>query len=64
MEEKESEYEKEIKEQLTFVDWLKNHGIYDPMERAVTMQKMFTVWKLAKMEDVLVRPSIDELVDS
>ena len=46
MEERESEYEKLIKEQLTFVDWLKQHGIYDPMESSVTMQKMFTVWKL------------------
>ena len=33
-----------IKEQLDFVEWLKTQGMYDPMESADIMEKMFRVF--------------------
>lgn len=33
-----------IREQLDFVEWLKNQGMYSPVESAATMQKMFRVF--------------------
>ncbi len=35
----------EIKQQLNFVEWLKDQGIYNPMESAHTMRRMFNVYK-------------------
>lgn len=36
-----------VDKQLEFVDWLKERGLYNPMENAVTMQKMHEVWEAA-----------------
>lgn len=33
-----------IKKQQQFVDWLKNKGLYNPMETGQIMQKMQDVW--------------------
>ena len=36
-----------IQTQLQFVEWLKEKGLYNPMESAATMQKMHRVWEEA-----------------
>jgi len=33
-----------IERQVEFVEWLKERGMYNPMETAETMQKMHRVW--------------------
>ena len=38
----------EIKVQLEFVEWLKNQGMYNPMESARTIDKMFRVFVAVK----------------
>lgn len=37
-----------IQKQLEFVEWLKEKGMYNPMESAETMQKMHSVWEAAQ----------------
>lgn len=55
----------QIRDQLVFVDWLKEQGIYNPMESAGTMQKMHQVWThCGSPQPTLVRPDIHELIDS
>ncbi len=34
-----------IERQAQFVEWLKERGMYNPMDSTVTMQKMHRVWK-------------------
>ncbi len=34
----------ELEKQMEFVEWLKAKDIYNPMESAHVMQKMFEVW--------------------
>lgn len=34
-----------IDKQLEFIEWLKSKGLYNPMESADTMQKMYNVWE-------------------
>ena len=36
-----------VDKQLEFVVWLKSKGLYNPMESANTMQKMYNVWEAA-----------------
>jgi len=40
-----------VQEQLDFIKWLKEKGLYNPMESAITMCKMQAVWKAAKEDD-------------
>jgi DNA repair exonuclease SbcCD ATPase subunit len=35
-----------INQQIQFVEWLKENGIYNPMESGECMNKMFQVWKV------------------
>ena len=51
-----------IKEQLKFVEWLKQQGLYNPAYSAYLMQKMFEVWQAATSP--LERPHINELLES
>ncbi|MHA1972838.1 MAG: hypothetical protein ACTSW1_07590 [Candidatus Hodarchaeales archaeon] len=37
-----------VDKQLEFIEWLKDKGLYNPMESADTMQKMHNVWKAMK----------------
>lgn len=37
-----------IQEQIQFVEWLKEKGLYNPIESAATMQKMHSVWLAAR----------------
>lgn len=39
-----SKFDDQISEQMVFVEWLKENGIYSVMESAETMQKMHKVW--------------------
>lgn len=39
------EHSKEAKLQAEFVQWLKDEGIYNEYDTAITMQKMYAVWK-------------------
>jgi hypothetical protein len=34
-----------VDQQLEFIDWLKDRKLYNPMDSAATMNKMFDVWK-------------------
>ena len=45
-----------IREQVEFVEWLKNHKMYNPMESCQSMQKMFRVFiavNKARDEEIL-----------
>ena len=55
-----------IEQQQEFVQWLKDRDMYNFMQPSHTMNCMFQVWKVMKeeTEDVMVRPSIDELIES
>jgi hypothetical protein len=33
--------------QLEFIEWLKSKKLYNPMESAVNMQKMYDIWEKA-----------------
>jgi len=47
------EYDKasdRIKQQQEFVEWLKSKDLYNALESATAMQKMFQVWKAMKDE--------------
>jgi hypothetical protein len=48
---------KEISEQLRFVKWLKEKGLYNELESAVAMSKMHAVWKAAQQKNKEVEPS-------
>lgn len=39
-----------IKRQSVFIDWLKEKGIYNPMESGKTMMRMFQVWEKSQPE--------------
>ena len=43
-----NEKESEIVEQLKFVSWLKDKGLYNKMESAHTMSRMYDVWKATR----------------
>ena len=36
---------RKVDKQLEFIEWLKSKGLYEPMENAVTMNKMHAVWQ-------------------
>jgi hypothetical protein len=38
-----------IQKQLEFVEWLKEKGMYNPVESAQTMQKMHNIWEAAQI---------------
>jgi len=40
----------DIAEQLEFIEWLIERGMYNPMESGITTNKMFKVWKTMKEE--------------
>ena len=42
--------DKEIKEQIVFVKWLKSKNMYNKYESWMVMQKMFVVYKECKKE--------------
>ena len=48
----------EIKQQLDFVEWLKNQGIYNPMESAHTMRRMFSVYNSINADLKIVYESL------
>lgn len=48
-----------IQKQLEFVEWLKEKGMYNPMESAQTMQKLHAVWEAAQLE---LRPAEVDLI--
>ena len=45
----------DIEKQLEFVSWLKAVGMYDPLENAHVMQKMYDVWVLFNLPMLLLR---------
>jgi len=44
---KQEKLNNEIKEQLLFVQWLKDKGLYNIMDSNIVMIKMLAVWKAA-----------------
>lgn len=34
-----------VDNQLEFIEWLKSKGLYNPMESAHTIQRMYEVWQ-------------------
>lgn len=41
-----------VKDQLQFITWLKANKLYNPMEDARTMRRMFEVWKAMRGENL------------
>lgn len=40
-----------VERQQIFTDWLKEVGLYNPVEDASTMNKMFRVWEMIGIDD-------------
>lgn len=49
-----------LKEQEEFVAWLKEKGLYNPMESGHVMQKMHEVWEACQEKEVLDDPNPSE----